>query len=169
MTTGDPSGSPQVAYRAVRPSASSSRWPSLGTRAILRHLLVASRFGRSGLIRSFAKHDAICRNLVRTSHNSVKAKFSVALLHPAQERQRGSKKRGRPAKRRKEEREDRPNAVTLITLRLPRELRLCHVTIISYTRWPFLFLNRCLAPVQTVQDRRRVDGAPRGIMCHNSG
>ena len=36
----------------------------------------------------------------------------------------------------KEEREDRPNAVTLITLRLPTEMRLCQVAIISYTRWP---------------------------------
>jgi len=35
--------------------------------------------------------------------------------------------------RRMEEREDCPNAVTLITLRLPRELRICQVTIISYT------------------------------------
>ena len=33
---------------------------------------------------------------------------------------------------------DRPNAVTLIILRLPRELRLCQVAIIGYTRWPFL-------------------------------
>jgi hypothetical protein len=32
---------------------------------------------------------------------------------------------------------DRPNAVTLITLRLPRELRICQVAIIDYTRWPF--------------------------------
>jgi hypothetical protein len=41
---------------------------------------------------------------------------------------------------------DRPNAVTLIILRLRRELRLCQVAIISYTSW--LFLNRPIAPVQ---------------------
>jgi hypothetical protein len=34
--------------------------------------------------------------------------------------------------------EDRPNAVTLMTLRLPRVFRLCQLAIISYTRWPFL-------------------------------
>ena len=33
---------------------------------------------------------------------------------------------------------DRPNAVTPITLRLPREFRLCQVAIIINTRWPFL-------------------------------
>jgi hypothetical protein len=76
-----------------------------------------------------------------------------ALIQKAQERQRGSKNRGRPGKREKEEREDRPNAVTPITLRLPRELRLCQVTIFSYTRWPFL--NRPSAPVRTAQNRWR--------------
>src|SRR5829696_8331168 len=45
---------------------------------------------------------------------------------------------GGPVKRGMEEREDRPNAVTPITLRLPREHRICQVTITSYTRWPFL-------------------------------
>jgi hypothetical protein len=44
---------------------------------------------------------------------------------------------GGPLKRGKEERGP-PNAVTLITLLLPRELRLCQVTIIICTRWPFL-------------------------------
>jgi len=34
--------------------------------------------------------------------------------------------------------EDRPNAVTLITLRLPRVFRLCQLAIVSFTRWPFL-------------------------------
>ena len=33
---------------------------------------------------------------------------------------------------------DRPNAMTLIILRLPTELHLCQVAIIGYTRWPFL-------------------------------
>jgi hypothetical protein len=59
-------------------------------------------------------------------------------LQTTQDRQRGSKKRGGPVIRGKEEREDRPNAVTPITLRLPTEMRLCQVTIIRYTRWPFL-------------------------------
>jgi hypothetical protein len=45
----------------------------------------------------------------------------------------------------KEKREDRPNAVALITLRLPRVLRICQVAIISYTRWPFL--NRPISPL----------------------
>src|SRR5215208_5375988 len=56
---------------------------------------------------------------------------------------------GPPARKKQEQRaarlkvkgkggEDRPNAVTLISLRPPRESRLCQVTIISYTRWPFL-------------------------------
>ena len=45
---------------------------------------------------------------------------------------------GRPVKWEKEETEDRPNAVTLITLRLPTEMRLCQVAIIGYTSWPFL-------------------------------
>jgi hypothetical protein len=40
----------------------------------------------------------------RPSKDSVKAKFSLAPLHTAQDRQRGSEKRGRPAKRGKEER-----------------------------------------------------------------
>jgi hypothetical protein len=79
-----------------------------------------------------------------------------APLQKAQERQRGSKNRGRPRKRGKEEREDRPNAVTPITLLLPREHRLCQVTIISYTRWPFL--DRPSAPVRTAQNRLRVVG-----------
>jgi hypothetical protein len=68
-----------------------------------------------------------------------------APIQKAQEHQRGSKKRGRPGKWGKEEREDRPNAVTPITLLLPTELRLCQVTIIRYTRWPSL--NRPSAPV----------------------
>jgi hypothetical protein len=46
---------------------------------------------------------------------------------------------GRPGKRQLGKGgEDRPNAVTLMTLRLPRVFRLCHLAIISYTRWPFL-------------------------------
>ena len=53
--------------------------------------------------------------------------------------------------------------MTLITIRLRREFSLCQVTIICYTRWPFLFLNRFLAPVQTAQNHRRVARAPRGI------
>jgi hypothetical protein len=74
----------------------------------------------------------------RTSWNSVKAKFGIASLQTTQDHQRGSKKRGGPVKWEKEETEDRPNAVTLITLRLPIEMRLCQVAIIIYTRWPFL-------------------------------
>jgi hypothetical protein len=76
-----------------------------------------------------------------------------ALIQKAQDGQRGSKISGRPGKRGKEEREDRPNAVTPITLLLPREHRLCQVTIISYTRWPFL--NHPSAPVRTAQNRWR--------------
>ena len=45
---------------------------------------------------------------------------------------------GWPVKGEKEEGEDRPNAVTLLTLRSQREFRLCQVAIIGYTRWPFL-------------------------------
>jgi hypothetical protein len=45
---------------------------------------------------------------------------------------------GRPVKWEKEEREDRPNAVTLITLRAQTGLCICQVAIIGYTRWPFL-------------------------------
>jgi hypothetical protein len=62
----------------------------------------------------------------------------IAPVQKAQDLQRGSKKRGGPVIRGKEDREDRPNAVTPITLRLRTELRLCQVTIISYTRCPFL-------------------------------
>jgi hypothetical protein len=74
------------------------------------------------------------------------AKFGIAPIQTDQERQPASKKSGRPGKRGKEERVDRPNAVTPITLRLPRELRLCQLAIISYTRWPFL--NRRSATVR---------------------
>jgi hypothetical protein len=91
--------------------------------------------------------------------NSVKAKFVCEAHSPvrkAKERLRGSKKGGRPGKRGKEEREDRPNVVTPITLRLQRELRLCQVTIIIYTRWPFL--DRPSAPVRTAQNRWRGSG-----------
>jgi hypothetical protein len=45
---------------------------------------------------------------------------------------------GRPVKWGKEQRVDRPNAVTLLTLRLPTQMRLCQVAIMIYTRWPFL-------------------------------
>ena len=69
-----------------------------------------------------------------------------APVQKAQERQRASKKRGGPVIRGKKEREDRPNAVTSITLLLPTEHHLCQVTIISYTRWPFL--NRRTAPAR---------------------
>ena len=79
--------------------------------------------------------------LVPTSKNSVEAKFGRALIQTAQHRRRGRKKRGGPLKGKGEEREDRPNAVTLLTLRLPRELRLCQLTITIYTRWPFLETN----------------------------
>ena len=65
------------------------------------------------------------------------AKFDIAQIRMDQER-RPARRGGGPIIRGKEEREDRPNAVTPITLRLPRELRLCQVTIIIYTRWPFL-------------------------------
>jgi hypothetical protein len=75
-----------------------------------------------------------------------------ALIQKAQDRQRGSKKRGGPAKGERK-REDRPNAVTPITLLLPREHRLCQVTIISYTSWTFL--DRPSAPVRTAQNRWR--------------
>src|SRR5829696_6494557 len=74
-------------------------------------------------------------------------------IQTAQARQRGSKKRGRPGKRGKKEREDRPNAVTPITLLLRIEHRICQVTIIIYTRWPFL--DRPSAPVRTAQNRWR--------------
>jgi hypothetical protein len=50
--------------------------------------------------------------------------------------------------------EDRPNAVTLIILRLLRELRLCQVAIINYTRWPFL--NRPSASVRRTYSRRAI-------------
>jgi len=73
------------------------------------------------------------------------------MLHTAQDCQRGSKKRGRPALKGEMKKEDRKNAVTLITLRLPTEMRLCQLTIISYTRWPFLFLNRGSTTVQSTK------------------
>ena len=57
------------------------------------------------------------------------AKFGIAPIQMDQEGWLGSKKRGGPVIRGKKEREDRPNAVTLITLRLPRDMRLCQVAI----------------------------------------
>jgi len=76
-----------------------------------------------------------------------KAKFSKVPSRQPGKASESARREGGPVKgkRGKEEREDRPNAVTLITLRLPRELRLCQVAIISYTRW--LFLNRPSAPL----------------------
>jgi hypothetical protein len=74
------------------------------------------------------------------------AKFSIASAQTAHRsageeaiREGGSVKEER-------RRENRPNAVTPITLRLRRELCLCQVTIISYTSWPFLKVR--LAPVR---------------------
>src|SRR5215218_4049462 len=52
------------------------------------------------------------------------------------------KERGRPAGNRERRREDRPNAVTLITLRLRRQLHICQVAIINYARQPFLSRER---------------------------
>jgi hypothetical protein len=40
-----------------------------------------------------------------------------------------------------------------ITLLLGRELRICQVAIISYTKWPFL--HHPSAPVRTAQNRLR--------------
>ena len=72
------------------------------------------------------------------AHKVRKAKFGIASLQTTQDRRRPTNKRGGPVKGEKEEREDRPNAVTLIILRLPTGLRICQVAIIGYTRWPFL-------------------------------
>jgi hypothetical protein len=65
------------------------------------------------------------------------AKFSIA---PAQTARTAGEevRRGGGLVKGERRREDRPNAVILRTLRLRRGLRLCQVTIISYTRWPFL-------------------------------
>src|SRR5918993_1907855 len=79
----------------------------------------------------------------RTSEISVKAKFGIA---PIQDRRPGNKQVRAARLKGKGRSEDRPNAVTLITLRLLRELRLCQVAIINYTRWPFL--NRRSASVR---------------------
>src|SRR5215203_134520 len=74
-----------------------------------------------------------------TSQNSVNGKFSIA---PRSRRPRRAgeepRREGGPVKGKRGKEESRPNAVTLITLLQPRELCLCQVTIISYTRWPFL-------------------------------
>jgi len=43
-----------------------------------------------------------------TSQKAVKAKFGIAPVLKAQERRRATKNSGRPAKRGKEKREDRP-------------------------------------------------------------
>jgi hypothetical protein len=67
----------------------------------------------------------------QTSENSVKAKFSKVSSRQPRSASEEARTAGGPAKRGKEEREDRPNAVTLITLRLPGEHRLCQVAIIS--------------------------------------
>jgi hypothetical protein len=74
------------------------------------------------------------------------AKFGIAPLQAARTASEPARReRGRPGKRVREEREDRPNAVIPITLRLQREPRLCQLTITTYARWPFLV--RRLAPV----------------------
>jgi hypothetical protein len=52
--------------------------------------------------------------------------------------------------------------VTLITLRLQREFRLCQVTITSYTRWPFL--DRGSAPVRSGQGLQMKAVHSPGIM-----
>src|SRR5918995_7309307 len=80
----------------------------------------------------------------------------------------GKQEEGRPVKWEKEEREDRPNAVTRITLRLQTEMRLCQVAIIGYTRWPFL--NRPSAPVRRSYPRRAIIRPARiiRILCTQS-
>jgi hypothetical protein len=74
----------------------------------------------------------------RTSEISDKAKFGIAPIQTVQDLRRGNTQVRAARVKGKGRNEDRPNAVTLITLRLLRELRLCQVAIINYTRWPFL-------------------------------
>ncbi len=90
----------------------------------------------------------------RTSEISVKAKFGIAPVQTVHDRRRGSKQVRAVRLKGKGRSEDRPNAVTLITLRLLRELRLCQVAIINYTRWPFL--NRRSASVRRTYPRRAI-------------
>ena len=90
----------------------------------------------------------------RTSEISVKAKFGIAPIQTVQDRRSGNKQVRAARLKGKGRSEDRPNAVTLITLRLLRELRLCQVAIINYTRWPFL--NRRSASVRRTYPRRAI-------------
>jgi hypothetical protein len=64
-----------------------------------------------------------------TSMNRKQAKFGIAPIQTVQDRRPGNKQVRAARLKGKGRSEDRPNAVTLITLRLLRELRLCQVAI----------------------------------------